>query len=89
MEFAKAISFNPADLHQLVCFVVLTFALLSHAPQAQAQVMEKGLVSYWSFDKADVEGEIVKDGWGKNDGVFFGSPKQVAGKVGEDFQYCY
>ena len=61
MKFAQSISFKPAILHQLVCFVVLTFALLSHASQVQAQVMEKGLVSYWSFDKADVEGKIVKD----------------------------
>ena len=65
MKFAQSISFKPASLHQLVCFVVLTFALLSHASQVQAPVVEKGLVSYWSFDKADVEGEIVKDGWGK------------------------
>ena len=46
MEFAKAISFNPADLHQLASFVDLTFALLSPAPQAQAQVVEQGLASY-------------------------------------------
>ena len=65
MKFAQSISFKPSSLHQLVCFVVLTFALLSHASQVQAQVVEKGLVSYWSFDKADVEGKIVKDGWGK------------------------
>ena len=87
MRLTKPITFKIVRLHPIACFCLIAVVLLAHAPQAVAQVVEKGLVSYWSFDKTDVEGKVVKDSWGQNDGVFFGAPKQVPGKVGEAFRF--
>ena len=87
MTFTKPITFKPVSLQRIACFCIIAVVLLAHAPQAVAQVVEKGLVSYWSFDKTDVEGKVVKDSWGQNDGAFFGAPKQVTGKVGEAFRF--
>jgi hypothetical protein len=57
------------------------------ANAAKAQVIEDGLVSYWSFDEADIDGDTVKDLWGGNDGAIMGDPKSVAGKFGEAFEF--
>lgn len=53
----------------------------------ESQVVEKGLVSYWSFDAADVKGDTVKDIVGSNDGTIVGAPKHVKGKFGEAFEF--
>ncbi len=47
------------------------------------QVVTDGLVSYWTFDQPDIEGKIVKDVWGNNDGTMQGGPEIVAGKINE------
>jgi len=87
MKSTETITPQSMSLHQIACFWLLALVLLVYGPQAIAQVVEKGLVSYWSFDKVDVEGKIVKDRWGKNDGVSLGSPEQVEGKVDEAFRF--
>jgi len=43
--------------------------------------VEDGLVSYWTLDKDDVEGETVKDVWGGSDGTIIGKANSVKGKV--------
>ncbi len=53
----------------------------------ESQVVEDGLVSYWSFDDADVRGNIVKDIVGGNDGTIVGAPKHVKGKISEAFEF--
>ena len=53
----------------------------------KSQVVEDGLISYWSFDAADVQGNLVKDLVGGNDGTIVGAPKQVKGKVGQAFEF--
>ena len=68
-----------------VLTVIATF--LSNSHLLEARVVEEGLVSYWSFDKADVKNKKVKDVWGKNDGTILGSPKHVEGRVREAFQF--
>ena len=50
---------------------------------AEGQVIEDGLVSYWTFDSADVEGEIAIDVWGENDGTFMGDAQIGEGRIGE------
>ena len=53
----------------------------SHA-LAQADVVTQGLVSYWTFDKADIKGKTVTDVWGDNDGTINSNPEIVEqGKV--------
>lgn len=54
---------------------------------AKSEVVTEGLVSYWTFDKADIEGDTVKDVWGENDGTIMGDPQIVEGKVGEALQF--
>ena len=64
-----------------------TIITLMSANITKAQVAQDGLVSYWSFDEADISGDIVEDVWGENDGTIMGEPKVVAGKVGEAFEF--
>ncbi len=71
--------------------IILTLALASSVLQvnpSQSQVVRDGLVNYWSFDAADVEGNTVKDVVGGNDGTIVDGPKQVRGKFGEAFEFA-
>jgi hypothetical protein len=66
--------------------LVLAFLVLQANP-LESQVVRNGLVSYWSFDVADVKGNTVIDRVGGNDGTILGAPKQVAGKFGGAFKF--
>ena len=66
--------------------LVLAILVLQTNP-LESQVVEDGLISYWSFDDADVRGNIVKDLVGGNDGAIVGAPKHVKGKIGEAFEF--
>ncbi len=46
-------------------------------------IVEPGLVSYWSFDEGTVTDEVVKDVMGVHDGAIFGSFELAEGKVGQ------
>jgi len=68
--------------------LILALALLVlQTNLLESQVVEDGLVSYWSFDNADVRGNIVKDLVGGNDGTIVGAPKHVKGKISEAFEF--
>ena len=71
--------------------LVIVFAVMATvfmcANMAKAQVVTKGLVSYWTFDKADVDGNTVKDVFGENDGTMKGDPKVVEGKVSQALEF--
>ena len=60
---------------------IVAWRVRSHA-LAQADVVTQGLVSYWTFDKADIKGKTVTDVWGDNDGTINSNPEIVEkGKV--------
>jgi len=63
----------------------LTFAamFLMYVNMAEAQIVTDGLVSYWTFDEADIDGDIVKDLIGTNDGDIFDPVEIVEGKVNQ------
>ena len=64
--------------------LVVLVTILTATNVAQARVITDGLVSYWSFDKAEVAGQTVKDVFGNNDGTIDGNIEAVDdGKVGE------
>ena len=69
--------------------IIATFALmfaavcLMYASLAEAQIVTDGLVSYWTFDKADIDGDTVKDVIGDNDGTIVSTVEIVAGKVNQ------
>lgn len=53
----------------------------------EAQIATDGLVSYWSFDRDDIEDKTVKDLWGDNDGTIEGRVEIVPGKIGEALEF--
>lgn len=66
---------------------ILAIALVNPGMAKAQQVITDGLVSYWTFNKADIDGENVKDVFGKNNGVMVGKPQIVDGKFGEGLEF--
>ena len=64
----------------LILASMLVFSFSAFSTLARADIVEDGLVSYWSFD--DISGDTVKDSWGDNDGTILGDPEVVEGKFG-------
>ena len=54
---------------------------------AKAQIITDGLVSYWTFDRADVDGDTVKDIVGINDGVMEGGKIVDDGKINAAIEF--
>ena len=71
---------------KITLILALAILVLQMNP-AESQVVRDGLVSYWTFDAADVKGNTVKDVIGGNDGTMVGAPKHVAGKFGQAFEF--
>ena len=68
--------------------LILILAILAlQTNLVESQVVRDGLVSYWSFDTADVKGNTVIDRVGGNDGTIIGAPKQITGKFGAAFEF--
>ncbi len=65
-----------------VCFCFFVCATL-----ASAQLVEDGLIGYWSFDPGKVAGKTVKDGTGNNDAQIKGSVPLVAGIIGDAVEF--
>ena len=59
--------------------IVLTLTLFSYKGYTQPFVTD-GLVSYWTFDRHNIDGNTVKDVWGENDAKRVGARK-VQGRV--------
>ena len=71
--------------------LVIAFAVIAtifmYENMAKAQVVTEGLVSYWTFDRVDIDGDTVKDVFGENDGTMKGDPKVVEGKVSQALEF--
>ena len=52
-----------------------------------APIVTDGLVSYWTFDKAYIVNDTVKDVWSDNNGTIIGNPKVVPGQIGEALKF--
>ena len=71
-----------------VMMVLVTLSWLANIAVAKEQYITKGLLSYWSFDKATVSGKTYKDIVGGRDAtVVGGNPKVVDGKFGEALKF--
>lgn len=69
-------------------YLILAIAILVlYVNPGKCQVVEDGLISYWSFDAPDVRADTVIDLVGGNDGTIVGAPKHVNGQVGEAFEF--
>ena len=74
-------------LKKILATVLALFAVLMYANMAKAQIVEDGLISYWTFDNADIDGATVKDLWGNNHGTIEGKTEIVAGHLGEALEF--
>lgn len=70
----------------LILVLIAIAASVWCANAAKAQVITDGLVSYWTLDRADIEGDIAKDVFGNNDGEILGG-KIVDGKINEALEF--
>ena len=70
-----------------ILFSSIVLITIFSADVSSQVAVKNGLVSYWSFNKADIDGEIVKDSFGSNHGVMKGKPKIVEGKIGEALEF--
>jgi len=70
-----------------ILVLAVIIAAFMYADVAKAQVVEDGLVSYWTFDKAHVAGKTVNDLLGNNNGTINGAPKAVDGKFGQALEF--
>ena len=70
-----------------VAFALVLVSVFMEANMAKGQVVTEGLVSYWTFDNANITGTTAKDVWGNNDGTIMGVPQIVPGKVREALEF--
>ena len=66
---------------------LLTLTMLVSVASAEEAFVTNGLVSFWTFDKADIKGKTVKDILGENDGTITGDPKSVKGHINEALEF--
>ena len=55
----------------------------SNFPDGFTEIVEKDLISYWSFDSGKMQGKKVVDGFGKHNGNIQGVLTSVKGKISE------
>ena len=69
------------------CLILIVAISVLYVNSVKCQVVEDGLISYWSFDAPDVKGNTVIDLVGGNDGTTVGALKHVKGKIGQAFEF--
>ena len=67
-------------MKKLAYFLTLTVVIFALFVEAHAEtIVTDGLVSYWTFDRNNINGKIAKDVWGENDARIMGNPKITRG----------
>jgi hypothetical protein len=69
-------------LNKSIMLFFVMVGLAAFAFVAEAQVVQDGLVSYWSFEGGDVADRV-----GDNNGTIVGDPEVVAGKIGDALKF--
>ena len=62
----------PKSKYILIFVLTVIIASAWCVNAAKAQIITDGLVSYWTLDRADIEGDTAKDVFGNNDGEILG-----------------
>lgn len=75
--------FNKAFIIVLTAGAIMAW----FANPVSGQIVRDGLISYWTFDEADIKGGKVKDVIGGQDAAIIGTPKQVEGKIKGALQF--
>ena len=74
----------------VVAFVltVIAFAVFPVNEVEAEEYVTRDLIGYWTMDKANIDGQLVKDISGnKNHGVIIGNPQTVRGIIGEALDF--
>ncbi len=66
-----------------ISFYVFAIFVFIYANIVEAQIVTDGLVSYWTFDKADIDGKTVKDVIGNNHGNIVNKVDVANGKINQ------
>ena len=67
---------------------VIAFAIFPVNEVEAEEYVTRDLIGYWTMDKANIDGQIVKDISGnKNHGVIIGNPQTVRGIIGEALDF--
>ena len=74
-------------LSKVLSLIFVLAGLAWNAPLANAQATTDSLISYWTFDEADIEGDKVKDVFGNQHATMQGAPKPVKGQVGNALEF--
>ena len=74
-------------MRKKINFVMLILGITLVATNLPAQIVEDGLVSYWSFDADKISGKNVTDGTGNYNGTINGNLKKVTGKIGDALEF--
>lgn len=70
-------------MDKVIAMVILLASMMVTVPSGYTEIVQKDLISYWSFDSGKMKGKKVIDGFGKHNGNIQGSLKSVKGKIGE------
>ena len=81
MKKTKAMS---SMFHKIL---ITIFALTVIANFANAQLVQEGLVSYWSFNEDTIKGDTLNDLWGDNHGTLINAPELVEGIYGQALEF--
>ncbi len=68
---------------KFIPILAIALSIILYTNSAQGQLVENGLVSYWSFDESSINGDILEDSVGGNNGTIIGDPEIVDGMVNE------
>lgn len=75
-----------AKITLVAIFILMGLATFSWQVEA-AGVIQDGLLSYWFFDEATIEGDTVLDLVGGRDATMNGDPEIVEGRYGDALHY--
>jgi hypothetical protein len=72
--------------YKVLLFALVVFIVCAGNQIEAQEFVTDGLVSFWSFDRATISGDTVKDVWGNNDGTMVDT-QVVAGKINEGLEF--
>jgi len=66
-----------------IVVVTILVTMFGQTDVARSQVVTDGLLSYWTFDAADINGQTASDVLGGRDGTIIGNTHSITGKIGD------
>jgi hypothetical protein len=79
--YGSMLSLTPKAIPVLVAIVFLSVSAV------KADIVQDGLIAYYSLDATTIKGDDVEDLVGDNDGIIVGGVKKVKGKFGDALEF--